>query len=256
MHFTDTHAHIYLPEFDHDRDAMISRALASGVKNILLPNIDLESVEPLLSLSLKYPGICYPMMGLHPTSVRDDYLKKIEIIEGLLRKGSFIAVGEIGIDLYWDKTFIKEQVETFAYQLNLAIELGLPVVIHCRNSFDAIFEVLEGFKGRGLKGVFHSFTGDIMQAEKAIAMGFHLGIGGIVTFKNSGLDRVVSAVGITSLLLETDSPYLAPSPHRGKRNESAYIVNTARRISEVTAISMDEVASVTTANANKLFNIR
>lgn len=255
MNFVDTHAHLYLPEFDNDRDEMIARAIEAGVLKILLPNIDIKSAGPLVSLSSEYPGIIYPMMGLHPTSVKDDYLEQLDIIEEWLRKDNFIAVGEIGIDLYWDRTFIREQVEAFRRQVALAVELNLPVVIHSRESFEEIFDLLENFKGEGLKGVFHSFTGNVDQAEKAMAMGFYLGIGGIVTFKNSGLDRVIASIGISRLILETDSPYLAPSPYRGKRNESAFIINSAKRISEVTGKTLDEVASVTTANANELFNL-
>jgi len=255
MQFIDTHAHIYLPEFDNDREEMIGRALESGVNKILLPNIDVGSAGQLLSLSSGYPGICYPMMGLHPTSVKDDYLEQLAQVEEWLRQDGFVAVGEIGIDLYWDKTYINEQVEAFRRQVSLALELELPVVIHSRESFDEIFEVMGEFEDKGLKGVFHSFTGDLSQAEKALGMGFYLGIGGIVTFKNSGLDRVIASIGIDRLLLETDSPYLAPSPHRGKRNESSFIINSARRISDLTGKTLEEVASVTTSNAKELFNI-
>lgn len=255
MQLIDTHAHLYLPEFDNDRDEMMRRTIESGVIKVFLPNIDTGSIGPMLSMAEKFPGICYPMMGLHPTSVKEDYQQQLSIIEEHLRSKKFIAVGEVGIDLYWDRSFSKEQAEVFSRQIELAIEMDLPLVIHCRESFDEIFEILEGYRSTRVKGVFHSFTGNLSQARRVLDLGFYIGIGGIVTFKNSSLDSVIAETGTGRLLLETDSPYLAPSPNRGKRNESSYLKYTAGKISQATGRSIDEVASLTTNNAIELFNI-
>jgi TatD DNase family protein len=255
MQFIDTHTHLYLPEFDTDRDEVVNRAIAGGVLKMLLPNIDIHSVDPLLSAVIRYPGICYPMIGLHPTSVREDYLDHLEELEHLFNKHKFIAIGEIGIDLYWDKTFMKEQVIALKRQIAFAIEKGLPVVIHSRESFPEVFSVLDEFNGQGLKGVLHAFTGNLKDAEKAIGMGFKLGIGGIVTFRNSGLDKILKETGPENLILETDSPYLAPVPYRGKRNESSYICIVNRKLAEIFGMSEDEVASITFANTIELFNL-
>lgn len=255
MKLIDTHTHIYLPEFDGDRDEAVSRALEHGIEKLLMPNIDIHSVAPMLSAATRYPEICYPMAGLHPTSVKEDYMKQLEVLEDLWTEHKFIAVGEIGIDLYWDKTFIKEQIYTLRRQIAFALEKDVPVVIHSRDSFPELFSVLDEFEGSGLKGVLHAFTGDTPIAERAVRLGFMLGIGGIVTFKNAGLDRVVKSVGPENLILETDSPYLAPVPHRGKRNESAYISLINRKLSEIFGMEEAEVAAVTYDNSVKLFNI-
>lgn len=255
MQLTDTHAHLYLTEFDGDRDEMILRSIESGVSKILLPNIDSGSLQPMLSLAERYPGICYPMIGLHPTSVKDDYEDELAIVEKWLRKGNFIAIGEIGMDLYWDTSYREEQTIAFRRQIELSLAFDLPLVIHCREAFDEIFEVIDGYKGQNLRGVFHAFTGTIKQARHITDMGFYLGIGGIVTFKNSGLDSVVSDLGSSKLLLETDSPYLAPVPNRGKRNESSNIIHTARKISEICSEPVEMIAEITSANAKNLFNI-
>ena len=191
MKLIDTHTHIYLPEFDNDRDEAVNRAVENGIVKLLLPNIDIHSVGPMLSTEARFPGICHPMAGLHPTSVKEDYLVQLEILEELWSKHEFIAIGEIGIDLYWDKTFKKEQMYTLRRQIAFALKKGLPVVIHSRESFPEVFTILDEFEGTGLKGVLHAFTGNTGEAEKAIRMGFMLGIGGIVTFKNSGLDKVL-----------------------------------------------------------------
>jgi TatD DNase family protein len=220
-----------------------------------MPNIDANSLDPMLAAVNRYPGICYPMIGLHPTSVKEDYLSQIKELGKQLTNHRFVAVGETGIDLYWDKTFIKEQIESFRHHVELSLKLDLPLVIHSRESFNEIFSVLEDFKGRNLKGVFHAFTGDTVLAEKAISMGFKLGIGGIVTFKNSGLDKVVKETGPEHLVLETDSPYLAPAPHRGKRNESAYICIISTKLSEIFDMAVDEIASVTYRNSMELFKL-
>jgi len=255
MEFIDTHTHLYLPEFDTDRDEMVRRAVSSGVVKMLMPNIDLLSVDSMLSAVLKYPDICYPMIGLHPTSVKDDYISQIEVLESIIEKHNFVAIGEIGIDLYWDKSQLNKQVEAFSRQIAFAIKKELPVVIHSRDSFQEVFAVLDEFVGRGLTGVFHAFTGSVKDAEKAAEMGFKLGIGGIVTFKNSGLDKIVKEAGPENLILETDSPYLTPAPYRGKRNESSYLYLINKKLSEIFRISEEEIASITFANSVRLFNL-
>jgi len=251
----DTHTHLYLPEFDTDRDEMIGRAVKSSVVMMLMPNIDLKSVGPMLASESRYPGICFSMIGLHPTSVKDDFNEQLEKLESIYNEHSFIAIGEIGIDLYWDKTFLKEQLIAFRRQISSAIQRGLPVVVHARESFPEVFSTLDEFSGKGLKGVFHAFTGNLQDAEKAIGMGFKLGIGGIVTFKNSGLDKVVKEIGVQNLILETDSPYLPPVPYRGKRNESSYICIINKKIAEIVGMSEEEVAEITFENSTRLFNL-
>lgn len=255
MQLIDTHTHIYLPEFDTDRDEAVNRAVNNGVVKLLMPNIDTDSVDRMIAVEKRYPGICYPMTGLHPTSVKEDYLVQLEKLEEQFSLHRFIAVGEIGIDLYWDKTFFKEQLIALRRQISFAIDKDLPVVIHSRESFPEVFSVLEEFRGSGLKGVLHAFTGTIAEAEKAIRMGFKLGIGGIITFKNSGLDKVVKEIGQESLILESDSPYLAPVPYRGKRNESSYICLVNKKLAEIFGSDETEVASVTFANSTALFNL-
>jgi len=255
MQLIDTHTHLYLPEFDSDRDAVVGRAVQNGVVRLLMPNIDLESVSRMLTVENRYPRICYPMIGLHPTSVKEDYLHQLDQLETIAASHKFYAVGEIGIDLYWDRTFLNEQVEAFKKQVAFAVRSGLPVVIHSRNSFPEVFQALEEFRGSGLTGVFHAFTGTIREAEKAIEMGFKLGIGGIVTFKNSGLDKVVKETGPENIILETDSPYLAPVPHRGKRNESSYLYIINSKLAELSGLSREETASITFSNSVRLFGI-
>ena len=255
MNYIDTHTHLFLPEFDTDRDQVIANAKDAGVEKVLLPNVDSGTILPLLDLVDKFPDFCLPMIGLHPTSVKEDYEKELEVVESWLLKRKFYAIGEIGIDLYWDKTFIKQQEEAFIYQINLAKKYDLPIVIHARDSFNEIFNVVKKEIGSGLKGIFHAFTGDLEQANQIIEWGFLIGIGGIVTFKNSHLGDVVKNIDINHLVLETDSPYLAPVPKRGKRNESAYIQFIAQRIAEIKGIAVNEVARITTLNAKKLFKI-
>ena len=255
MQFIDTHTHLYLPEFDADRDEVVNRAVGNGITKLLLPNIDISSVDPMLSAVNRYPGICYPMTGLHPTSVKEDYLSQLDMVEKLLTKHKLVAIGEIGIDLYWDKTFLKEQLISFRRQIALALDNGLPLVIHSRDAFPEVFSVLDEFKGYDLKGVFHAFTGTIKDAERVVNMGFKLGIGGIVTFKNSGLDKIVEDIGPGNLILETDSPYLAPVPHRGKRNESSYLCIINKKLADIFGISEEEIASVTYSNSVGLFNL-
>ena len=255
MQFIDTHTHLYLPEFDADRDEMVNRAVRKGIVKMLMPNIDIHSVKSMLSAEQRYKDVCYSMTGLHPTSVREDYLSQLDKLEDLYGKHKFIAIGEIGIDMYWDRTFLKEQIIAFRRQISFALDKKLPIVIHSRDSFPEVFSVIDEFKGTGLRGVFHAFTGNIKEAERALNMGFKLGIGGIVTFKNSGLDKVVKETGPENLILETDSPYLAPVPYRGKRNESAYICLINKKLSDIFGISEAEVASVTYTSSVKLFNL-
>jgi len=255
MQLIDTHTHLYLPEFDTDRDEVINRAINNGISKMLLPNIDIHSVDPMLSLADRYPGVCYPMIGFHPTSVREDYISQLEELEKIFATNTFVAIGEIGIDLYWDKTFLKEQLISFRRQISFAAEKNLPVVIHSRDAFREVFSVLDEFKGVELKGVFHAFTGNLSDARKAVESGFKLGIGGIVTFKNSGLDKIVKEIGPGHLILETDSPYLTPAPFRGKRNESSYISIINKKLAEIFGQSEEETAMVTYLNSVKLFNL-
>ncbi len=257
MIFTDTHAHLYSEEFNDDRTAVVQRAIDAGVPYMLLPGIDSSFVDGMLALCSQFPLNCFPMMGLHPTSVKESYQEELDNLYAQLQKhaGSIRAIGEIGIDLYWDKTYQAEQEEAFRIQLQWSKEYKLPVVIHTRNSFDLTVGILEEMKDPALKGVFHCFGGNIAQAERAIALGFKLGIGGVVTYKNSGLQQVVEATGVRHLLLETDAPYLTPAPHRGKRNESSYIPIIAQKIAEIKNLPVEEIAGITTENALSLFNI-
>lgn len=256
MNFVDTHCHLYLPEFAEDEATAIDSAAFAGVEKILLPNIDSTSWKPMLELFRKYPGTCYPMAGLHPTSVLPETINQ-ELAEVTLQleTGNYVAVGEIGIDLYWGKTHQGLQEETFRYQIQLAKKFKLPIAIHVRKSFDEVWNILKKETGPGLKGVFHCFPGDEAQARLVIEAGFLLGIGGVVTFKNSGLQKVVAAVGPEHIILETDAPFLAPAPYRGKRNEPSYIPLIAAKVAELCSMPIEKVAEITTENAVKLFNL-
>ncbi len=252
----DTHSHIYLDAFDKDRKDIVFNAHKAGVKKILLPNIDSTTIDDMMALCQKYPHHIFPMMGLHPTSVEDDFENELNTIERQLEQNKFYAVGEIGIDLYWDKTFIDEQIIAFERQIDMAIKHQLPIVIHARDSFDEIFEVLDRKHTHELKGVFHSFTGNLEQAQKIIKdYQFYLGINGIVTFKNSHLPEVLKNISIDNILLETDAPYLAPEPKRGRRNESSYMFYTARKVADIFGIDMKTISEKTTENAINLFNL-
>jgi TatD DNase family protein len=255
MQLIDTHTHLYLPEFDSDRDEIVNRAVGSGVVRLLLPNIDLKSVGAMLSAADRYKNICFPMIGLHPTSVMSDFKAQINELERISSEHKFIAIGEIGIDLYWDKTFLKEQMDAFRQQVGFAIKAELPVVVHSRDAFPEVFSVLDEFTGEKLSGVLHAFSGSVQDAEKAANMGFMLGIGGPVTYKNSKLGNIVKEAGINSIILETDSPYLAPVPFRGKRNESSYIRIINKKIAEIFRISEEESANLTFENSCRLFKI-
>jgi TatD DNase family protein len=255
MQLIDTHNHLYQPEFDSDRDEIVNRAVGSGVVRLLLPNIDLKSVGAMLSAADRYKNICFPMIGLHPTSVMSDFKAQINELERISSEHKFIAIGEIGIDLYWDKTFLKEQMDAFRQQVGFAIKAELPVVVHSRDAFPEVFSVLDEFTGEKLSGVLHAFSGSVQDAEKAANMGFMLGIGGPVTYKNSKLGNIVKEAGINSIILETDSPYLAPVPFRGKRNESSYIRIINKKIAEIFRISEEESANLTFENSCRLFKI-
>jgi TatD DNase family protein len=255
MMFIDTHTHLYLEEFDADRDAVVHKAIQNGVENMFLPNIDSGSVHGMLDLARRFPENCFPMIGLHPTSVKSDYMEELAFIEKELTdpEKHYFAVGEVGVDLYWSTEFKSNQMAAFSFQLDLAVKYYLPVVIHTRNSFEEAIKVIEEKKNPAIRGIFHCFGGNLAQAERAIQLGFFLGIGGVITYKNSGLQKVIEAIGIEHLVLETDAPFLPPVPHRGKRNESAYIPLIAEKIAEITKVDIEEVASITTKNARALF---
>ncbi len=256
MQFVDTHTHLFSPAFDEDRTEIVQRAIKAGVETMLLPNIDVESIEPMYNLCAQFPQNCFPMMGLHPGSVDEKWEENLEVIRTNLFERKNCAVGEIGMDLYWDKTFVNEQAEAFRRQVNWAKELNLPIVIHAREAFDEIFAIVDELNDDRLTGVFHCFTGTLEQAKKIQNYGgFKLGIGGVLTYKKAGLDEILKDVDLSELILETDSPYLPPTPHRGKRNESAYLLHVAEKLADVKGISLTEVAQITTKNANELFKL-
>jgi len=251
----DTHSHIYSTDFINDLDEVIQRAYSNDVRKIILPNIDSSSVKNLLNLVDTYPHICIPLMGLHPTSINHDYQEELQVVEYWLKKRRFYGIGEIGIDLYWDKSFLEEQTLAFRFQLDLACQYQLPVVIHVRDSFDEVYQVMKEEKYANLKGVFHSFSGTIEQAKLVTELGFKIGVGGVVTFKKSGIDQIIKQIDPSHLVLETDSPYLTPVPFRGKRNESSYLVYIAQKIADLHNMTIGDIAKVTTENARKLFGI-
>lgn len=253
-YWTDTHAHIYLKEFAADRRDVVLRSVDSGVQQIFMPNVDHTTIDDMLETERQFPG-CFPMMGLHPCSVKKDFERELYIVEEWLSKRSFIAVGEIGTDLYWDKTFWDHQCEAFSVQVNWAKKLGLPVVIHCRESLAETIKMVEKLQDGTLRGVFHCFGGSVEEAEKVASLGFYVGIGGVSTFKKGGLDAVLPEVPLEKIVLETDSPYLAPVPHRGKRNEPAYIPLIGRRVAEIMKTSLEALRTQTTKNAATLFRI-
>ena len=255
MKIVDTHTHLYLDKFKEDIDKVISRAKENGVSKFIFPAIDSSHSENMHNLKNRYPENIYLMTGLHPTDVKENYKEELEFVKNSLKKYNYVAVGEIGIDLYWDKSFLKQQQEAFRFQIKLAIKNDLPIVIHCREAFNEIFEILNEENCENLRGVFHCFTGDLNQAKKAISLGFLLGIGGVVTFKNAGVDKFLNQIDLKHIVLETDSPYLAPVPFRGKRNESSYIIYVVEKLSELYKIPKEEIASVTTNNAKKMFSL-
>lgn len=254
MILTDTHTHLYSKDFDPDRAGLIETAIKSGIKRFFLPNVDSESIPGMFQMEKQFPDNCFAMMGLHPCSVNATYQDELQVVKHWLNKRKFIGIGEIGIDLYWDKTFIQQQQDAFRTQIQLAKEYNLPYVIHSRNSFNEVMEIVGEFKNDAIKAIFHCFSGNVQQAEEVIAAGnFKLGIGGVVTFKNSGLDKVVEAIDLKHLVLETDAPYLAPMPYRGKRNEPDHLLLIAKKIAEIKNISVEEVAAVTTQNSIEVF---
>ena len=253
MQIIDTHTHLYLDQFKEDIDNVISRAKEIGVKKFIFPAIDSSHFENMHNLKNKYPDNIYLMSGLHPTNVKENYKNELDFVVDSLKTRDYVAIGEIGIDLYWDKSFLNEQQEAFTFQIRLAIKHDLPIVIHCRDAFDEIFEILDKENCDKLRGVFHCFTGTLEQAKRAIDLDFVLGIGGVVTFKNGGIDKFLNQIDLKHIVLETDSPYLAPVPFRGKRNESSYIVYVIDKLSEIYGLSKEEIASVTTKNAKKVF---
>lgn len=255
LRFVDTHTHLYLPDFDIDRDACLKNALDAGVDRMILPNIDSHSVEALNQLTEASPQNFFPLMGLHPTYVKEDYLNELNCIFTHLESGKYKGVGEIGLDLYWDQKYLKEQTDAFLKQINYAIEKKLPAIIHVRDAFDETFKALESLKAKKIEGIFHAFTGNLEQAQKAIEMGFLIGIGGIISFKNTHLKEVVRNLDLNHLVLETDSPYLAPVPYRGKRNQSSYLPLVAECIAELKGLRVEEVALVTTKNAERIFQL-
>ena len=255
MIITDTHTHLYSEAFDEDRTQMINRALEANVSRFFVPSIDSTYTDAMFELEKAFPENVFLMMGLHPTHVKENYLEELAHVETMLSQRKFYAVGEIGIDLYWDKSTLDIQIKAFRQQINLAKQHKLPIVIHCRESFDEIFEVLEQEKSEDLFGIFHCFTGTLEQAQQAISYNMKLGIGGVVTFKNGKIDQFINQIDLKHIVLETDSPYLAPKPYRGKRNESLYIIMVLEKLSELYGIPKEEVARITTENSKQVFGI-
>jgi TatD DNase family protein len=255
MELIDTHAHLYSDEFDGDRAEILDRAVASGIRAVFLPNVDSASIGPMLALEAAYPGVCFAMMGLHPCSVGENYREELAIVRDWLNRRHFHAIGEIGIDLYWDKTYRTQQEEAFLLQARWAVELDLPIVIHAREALDIILDLLQPVAGPKLRGIFHCFSGTAEQAARILDLGFLLGIGGVLTYKKSGLDEVLKTVPLTSLVLETDAPYLSPVPFRGKRNESTYITYIAGHLARLYDTTPEAIGWQTTQTAKKLFNV-
>ncbi len=255
MILIDSHAHIYLKEFNDDRDQMMGRAAEAGVQQILMPAIDSSTHETMLGVEKSYPGTCRCMMGLHPCSVGENYRQELETISQYIKNQKFVAVGEIGLDFYWDLSFKDQQYEAFHQQLAWAMQYDLPVSIHSRNATDECIEVIRQHQKGNLKGVFHCFSGNSEQARKLLELGFYLGIGGVLTFKNSGLDAVIREVDLSHLVLETDAPYLAPTPFRGKRNEPAYLTYVIQKLADIKKTTVENAAAITTANTKKLFGL-
>ncbi|MGF1556262.1 TatD family hydrolase [Paucihalobacter sp.] len=255
MIITDTHTHLYSEQFDRDRDEVVKRALDLNIKRFFIPAIDSNYTSSMLELEKNYPDNMFLMMGLHPTSVKDNYKDELLHVENMLAIRKFYAVGEIGIDLYWDTSTLNIQQEAFKYQIRLAKKYKLPIVIHCREAFDEIFDVLEGEFDDDLFGIFHCFTGTFEQAKRAISFNMKLGIGGVVTFKNGGIDQFLNQIELKHIVLETDSPYLAPKPFRGKRNESSYIIKVVEKLALLYNLSPEEIADITTENSKTIFGV-
>jgi TatD DNase family protein len=255
MILTDTHTHLYSSQFQEDRNEMMQRAIDAGVTRLFVPSIDSSYTQRMYELESQFPENVFLMMGLHPTYVKENYLEELALVASELERRKFYAVGEIGMDLYWDKTFLKEQQHAFQYQIQLAKKYQLGINIHCRDAFDETFEVLESEKSTDLYGIFHCFTGDLDQAQRAISLGMKLGIGGVATFKNGKIDQFLHEIDLQHIVLETDAPYLAPAPHRGKRNESSYTLLVAQKLAEIYKVSVEEIAQITTENSKAVFGI-
>jgi len=253
MKLIDTHCHLYLGEFREDIHHVIERAKNHGIQRFYLPGIDSSVIDDMLQLAAVYPGECIPMMGLHPCSVKTDYLKELETVKIFLKKIKNFAIGEIGLDFYWDKTFEKEQYEAFNIQMELALDYQLPIVIHTRNAMQETINSVKPFAKRGLSGIFHCFSGSYESAKQITDMGFYLGIGGVITYKNAGLPKALEIISLDTMVLKTDAPYLTPVPYRGKRNESSYLTFIAQKLAEAKDVTIEEVAAITTANAEKIF---
>lgn len=255
MILTDTHTHLYYTVDEEERAKQMERCFKNEITRLFLPNVSSQSVSMVMDLAIAYPQNCFPMLGLHPCDVKENFEEELSLINQYIEKNKIYAIGEIGIDLYWDKTFLKQQQQAFITQINWAKNLDLPIVIHCRDAFEEVFEVLQSQKDDKLRGIFHCFTGDINQANTAIDLGFYLGIGGVVTYKKAGLDKVVEEIDLQHIVLETDAPYLAPTPYRGKPNESSYLINIAQKVADIKNISLAQVAEITTANSVKIFGV-
>ncbi|EOR92598.1 Putative deoxyribonuclease YcfH [Arcticibacter svalbardensis MN12-7] len=254
MTFTDTHTHLYYETDTENRKLLMERCFSNDVTRLFLPNVDLETVPLVIALTNAYPENCFPMLGLHPCDVKDDYIKELQAIQNV-NLPSIVAIGEIGIDLHWDKTTLASQQDAFIKQIRWAKELDLPIVIHCREAFNEVYEILVAEKNLKLRGIFHCFSGTLEQAQRIIALGFYLGIGGVVTYKNAGLDKILVDIDIENIVLETDSPYLTPVPYRGKPNESSYLPYIAARVAVIKNLRIDEVADLTTKNSKLIFGV-
>ena len=255
MIFTDTHTHLYSEQFDEDRNVIVQRAIDKGVGRFFVPAIDSTYYDDMFDLERVFSKNVFLMAGLHPTHVKENFKEELNVVQKMLQKRKFYAVGEIGIDLYWDKSFLRQQQDAFKLQIEWAKDKKLPIVIHCRDAFDEIFEILEEVKDDDLYGIFHCFTGNLEQAKQAISYQMKLGIGGVVTFKNGKIDQFLNEIPLEHIVLETDAPYLAPTPFRGKRNESSYILNIAEKLSDIYQIPMEEIAKITTINSKEVFGI-
>jgi TatD DNase family protein len=255
MILTDTHTHIYYEADLSKRQQLMKNCFDNQISRLFLPNVNSKSVNMVMNLAKEYPQNCFPMLGLHPCDVKESYLEELTLIREQISQHKIFAIGEIGIDLYWDKEYLKQQQFAFREQIQWAKDLNLPIVIHCREAFNEVFEVLEDLKDEKLRGIFHCFTGDLEQAHHAIELGFYLGIGGVVTYKKSGLDQVVKNIDLKHIVLETDAPYLAPVPYRGKPNESSYLIHVAEKVADLHEISITSLAEITTANSIKIFGV-
>lgn len=255
MNFTDTHTHLYSEAFKDDQAAMMERALAAGVNRFFVPAIDSTYTEAMLDLKKNYPLQVFLMCGLHPTHVKENVREELLHVQQMLAQYDYVAVGEIGVDLYWDQTFKQEQLDAFSAQIQWSLDRKLPIAIHCRDAFDEVFEVLEKYRGTALRGIFHCFTGDLLQAQQAIDLNLKLGIGGVVTFKNGKIDQFLQEISLEHIVLETDAPYLAPVPYRGKRNESAYVSLVAAKLAQIYQVPVTHIAQQTTVNSREVFGV-